>query len=168
MSFQVFMKDLYSTDLSLTRLEEVWNYRNLQNKSQLIDVLSSLLMNEIKKRCQNQGEGASIPAAEVKKMCDNFVYKIVRTSIPSQKLYLEPITILVNDLDPKYRINAATGIVFRPKVENPSDKAEDWIATKVLKGNRLYPLKLTHMNICITNGWYFETDSNIITSPFKV
>lgn len=154
MSLQLFISDLQKEDLTEDRLKNVWEYCNLKNKSPLIDVLSKLLHTELTKK-------NPISKEEVSKMCTRFTNIIVKKSISPQQVHIESLPVNIKCDNTEWRWNPATCLVFRPK----NDK--EWVAIRVCKGGRLYPLRKSHINVCITNGWYFETDMEDIVSPFR-
>lgn len=180
MSFQLFISDLQKEPLTTKRLQEVWDFCNLKNKSPLIDMLTKILYNEFKKKAAKLSreesreispEEVSFPPDVVSRMCTRFCNEIVRKKISPQKPLLEPLPVNVAGDYVGWALNPPTSIVFRPKTPEITIKDNDpsnWIATRVLKGGRLYPLKLGHFNVCITNGWFFETDIPSISSPFRV
>lgn len=181
MSFQLFISDIQKEPLTPKRLQEVWEFCNLKNKSPLIDRLTKSLFNEFKKRSDKISkeqdkeiivDNISFTPAEVSNMCTRFTNEIVKRSIPAQKPLLESLPPNVAIGHNGWSINPNTSIVFRPRnadiVISKENNPSDWIATRVLKGGRLYPLKLGHFNVCITNGWFFETEVPSISSPFRV
>lgn len=167
MSFQLFISDIQKEPLTSTRLQEVWEFCNLKNKSPLIDPLTQLLFKSIDKR-----ENGTIPVNEVAQMCKRYQNGIVKKLIEPQHPLLEPLPDGIPNALSEYAWNPPTGIVFRPKTLDikisKENKPSDWIATQVIKGKRLYPLRLGQLLVCTTNGWFFETDNEEISSPFKV
>jgi len=169
------MSDVQKEPLTSKRLQEVWEFCNLKNKSSLIDRLTKCLFIEIKKRTDKNASSdeSSLSPEEVGRMCRKFCNEIVKRSIPPQKPLLESIPSNVAVGHASWLYNPLTSIVFRPKNTTVSPQSKDndpvnWVATRVLKGGRFYPLKLTHLNVCVTNGWFFETDIASISSPFRV
>jgi hypothetical protein len=148
------MLDIQKEDLTTERLQSVWEYCNLKNKSPHIDVLTKLLSQEILKN-------GTLSKETVSRMCGRFTNLMVKKSIPTQAVHLETLPLTVHTENTEYRWNPATCLVFRPKNET------EWIASRVCKGNRLYPLRKSHINVCISNGWYFETEIEDISSPFR-
>lgn len=165
MSYQVFVSDLKKEPLTTSRLQEVWEFCNLKNKSPLIDVLTKALFMDLKKRSDRTGipvNELSIPVDDVCKMCDRFYNAMIKKTIPPTIPLLDNIPITVQNADTTWRYNPATGIVFRP------DDQYKWVAIRAMKGNRLYPLNISHLTVCVGNGWYFDTTIESITSPYRV
>lgn len=177
MSFQTFKADLQKENLSMKRLEEVWEFYNLKNKSDLIDILANSLFEQLNKRKESRGSTSEDPVFftpdEVSLMCDKFSNIIVRKSIKAQDPLLESLPLNITTGGKGWCWNPQTGIVFRPRrqdvlLQKKDNKSTDWVATRVLKSNKLYKLQFAHLVVCTTNGWYFETDDAVISSPFRV
>ena len=164
MSFQVFMSDLEKEDLSLKRLQQVWEYQNLKNKSPLIDTLSRAINNAFISESQTSNipiDNVVFTPDRVKRMNKKFIYEIVKRNITSTKILLEQIPTHINVPNDKWVINSYTSLIFQPKkndIKIDDSDPSNWIAVRVLKSGKLYPLKLSHINMCIGNGWYFNTD----------
>lgn len=164
MSFCTFIQDLARETLTHARLKAVWEHYNLKNKSPLIDVLTTLLNQQMEKRAKNGDfpiDEVKFKPDEVEEMCKKFRYAIVRKSIQATEPSLETIPASVSGVEDGWKYNPATGLVF-------ASKDGKQVAVRVLVGTKLYPLQLKHMSICISNGWYFETNREGIESPFKV
>lgn len=182
MSFQLFISDLQKEILTGKRLQEVWEFCNLKNKSPLIDKLTRSLFAELKKKADKIAkeedrevtpDEVSFTPDEIDRMCKKFRNEIVKRAISSQEPLLETLPPNVAIGHSGWAYNPPTSIVFRPKTDNvvlqkKDNKPSDWIAARVLKGGRLYPLRLVHFNVCTTNGWFFETDDQSVSSPFRV
>lgn len=163
MSFQKFVNDVKVGTLTKKRLEEIWDNYNIKNKSPMIDKLAQWLYNRMETRAKKRG----IPLNEVSfiedepfKLCQEFIYKNVRSKIP------ETIPQLEDTIFSPYgtKENLSTGILFK---EVPWNNGKKWVASGVKKGPKTYPLAIKQINICISNGWYFETDIPDIVSPFR-
>lgn len=162
------MSDLSSEVLTLQRMQTVWEQCNLKNKSSLIEILTKALYSEFEKKAKKNEidiNTVSFAPDEVKRMCDRFVNAIIIRSIPPQEPLLESLPPNFQQEYPECMVNPPTGIVFK---SNESGKPSKWLAQGVLKGAKIYPLKLAHMNVCITNGWYFLSERENISCPFAV
>lgn len=143
MSYQVFVHDLCKETLTMARLEEVWSFHNLANKSPLIDAFAKLLGQLL------QSKGPLEPDM-VRKICTNFSNAIVRKNIPHvEPRLVDPPACVSGDDMVDAMINPETDIIFVPCKEKGG-----YMAIRVHKGGRLYKLRMQHVNICITNGWY--------------
>lgn len=165
MSFQCFVKDLCDKPLTLSRLEEVWKYCNFSDKSALIDPLTAVLHKFIvdkAKASNTEPSLMSIPTSTVSGLCEKFYHIHILKSIKPQEPLLKDLPNTVYDgSNDKY--NPETGIVFKR-----DEKNSRWVAHKVIVSNRPYPLQLKHLSICVSNGWFYETNIDNINCPFKV
>lgn len=204
MSLRVFITDLQKKPLTAEYLKSVWEFCNLKNKSQYIDLLSKALMIEITKRAKKlsiEQNVVSFSPEETKRMCTKFQDEIIKRNIPPTVPHLEQLSAGLSIGHETWRYNPATNIIFRPRGNtqssivsssipsqkedklpmegngnmstttgkvSPNADSQSWIAVRVISGNKMYPLMMKHLSICISNGWYFETDIPNISSPFKV
>lgn len=167
MSFQLFLSDLQKEPLTVGRLQNIWEFYNLKNKSDLIDILTKSLFSIFQKRAEKasvETDQITLSVPQITSICTKFSNEIVRKMIPSQKPMLEVLPSGLSDQYPLHKYNPQTSIVFKTR----STEDTSWVAMGVIKGSKLFDLRLSQMNICISNGWYFETDRDDIVSPFRV
>jgi hypothetical protein len=165
MSYQVFVSDLKKETLTVSRLQQVWEFCNLKNKSSLIDILTRTLYAEMKKRADTAGismDDVQVPADDVCRICDRFYDAVIKKEVPPTVPLVEPLPLTVRCDDTTWRYNPPTGIVFKPH-----DRYK-WVAVRAMKGTRLYPLNVSHLLVCTSNGWYFHTTMDSVTSPYRV
>lgn len=143
MSLPVFINYLSEDDLTLERLTTCWDRCNMKNKSPHIDKLMAALH----KRIKDKGD---IPMEQVRSLCDKYRDLQIKKSIPPSIPYLEKDSVDGKEI----QINPQTSIVFEKREEL-------LVAIGVKIMDKVYPLQLKHMSICVTNGWYFHTESDI-------
>lgn len=159
MSLTVFIDDLTKEPLTMDRLKFVWDKSNIKNKSPLIDTLSNALYKQFEKKSVYTPE-------ETLKMCNIFRNKLIKQKIVSTNPHLESLPVSFKNPDYQdCKINPPTGMLFREKIIKDIKKL---VVIGVYASDKVYPLQLKHLNICISNGWYFENDNPDITSVFKI
>lgn len=146
MSFPVFVSRLSEEDLTKDRLREILSEHLLKNRSEHIDKLARSLSKKLESM-------NVIPKDEVPILCEKYRNLIIKSAIPATKPLLEE--------ENGHLVNPPTSIVF----ENVDDRL---VATGVFSMGRVYPLQKKHLNVCVTNGWYFKTDDEEISCPFKI
>jgi hypothetical protein len=152
MSLLVFVKQLCEDDLDIPRLTRVWKDNDVKNASPHIHRLMASLHRYIEKH-------GTIPKDKVGGLCEKYKMMEIKKSIPPSI----PSYIVEEDYNgKKILINPQTSLVFR------EDDKYKYVATGVKVVNKVYPLQLKHMSICVSNGWYFETTNPNISCVFKV
>lgn len=160
MSFQIFLSDLKKESLTVERLQKVFDNSNYRGKSPLIDPMTVKLYEILNCKAKQQGvpiSQVSLTSEHVSRVCTLLVNANIVEKIPPIDPHLVPLPIQVK-INDDWRLNEATGLVFRPKSSTTSTDPRQWVATRVMVDNRLYPLGEKHINIAISNGWLFESD----------
>jgi len=151
MSLLVFIKQLCEGDLDIPRLTEVWKENDIKNASPHINRLMASLHRYI-------GKHGLIPKDQVGDLCERYKRMEIKKAIPPST----PHIVKEDYNGGKILINPQTSIVFR------EDDKYKYVATGVKVVNKVYPLQLKHMSVCVSNGWYFETTNPNISCVFKV
>lgn len=161
MSFQVFLSDLKKEPLTVERLQKIFENSNYKGKSPLIDPMTASLYGVLESKAKHMGipiSQVSLTVPHVTKICKLLVDANIVQKIPPVDPHLVslPSGVRIND---DWRLNEATGLVFRPKSKTSTlSDHRQWVATRVMIDNRLYPLGEKHINVAISNGWLFESD----------
>lgn len=163
MSYQVFIHDLCNEILTIPRLEQVWSFHNLANKSPLIDQLTKLLSQLLQTK-------ESLEPDAIRLVCKKFSDAVVRKSIkPTVPRLVDPPACASGSEMVDAMINPETDIIFLPCKDRGG-----YMAIRVHKNGILYKLRMQHVNICITNGWYMQESAleddirHEISCPFVV
>lgn len=151
MSILKFVADLAVEDVDEERLDTIWESHNLKNKSIHIDTFTKALKRKIRDTPSNKISKDDIPL-----LYEKYTSIIIKNFIPPT----QPLVEEESNGKETFLVNPATSIIF----EKDNDT---YVATGVYSMGRVYPLQTKHLNICVTNGWYFKTDNPDITSPFK-
>lgn len=149
MSVSSYVNALSSSDLTLAKLQQTYNEYGIANGSPLIRELTQVCIQMLKNKDH-------LTQDQVKKICKKYLDLKVISSIPHvpPKIDDKPYR--------EYRINPDTGILFK------EDDKYGLVAKAVMISDNIYPLQYRHINICISNGWYFSVDNDNISCPFKV
>lgn len=165
MSLQLFIVDICSEPLTKKRLSDVFEFNRLQNKSPLIDPLTNILHKQLENSATKENislEEVCISPDITSRVCKRFRDMCIKKSIESTEPLLEPMPKAFDGYG-SHMHNPCTNLIFKR-----DEEGKRWVATNLYRSGKLYPLKKAHISICISNGWYFESDILDIDCPFKV
>lgn len=147
MSLSIFFQELQKEDLTLQTLENAFHKTDLVNKSPIINIAKNSF---VKKLDTLKEKGIDrIPQSEIKSLCDTFRYKLVQMKM--QKKRVEPMLEEKIIGGKSYSIDVPTSILFE-------QMGDHLVATHVYIQETEYKLRTKHLDICLSKGWYFQTD----------